>query len=329
MAFLVSLFFGFAPMLLFAYILYWMDRYEKEPWLLLGAVFMWGVIIAAGGAFIINTVLGVGVYLFTGSDVATEISTGSVIAPIVEESLKGLAVLAVFLIFRKEFDSVLDGIIYAGVVALGFAATENTFYIFDRGYNANGWSGLWFLVFVRVILVGWQHPFYTSFTGIGLALARLNRSVWVKIFAPLAGFSVAVLAHAFHNTLATVVGGMEGMVFGTSLDWLGWFLMFLFILWTVHQEQVVLKNQLREEVSLGLLTSGQYNVAISAWSQSFARIGSFFTGSYRATNRLYQVCGELAHKKEQLNKMGDEKGNGAIIQKLRDELAQLSPRVQS
>jgi protease PrsW len=48
MPFLVSLFFGFVPMFLFAGFIYWLDRYEKEPRLLLGAVFFWGAVIAAG-----------------------------------------------------------------------------------------------------------------------------------------------------------------------------------------------------------------------------------------------------------------------------------------
>ena len=96
-----------------------------------------------------------------------------------EETLKGLAVLVVFLVFRREFDSVLDGIIYAGVAALGFAATENAYYIYTYGYQESGWSGLLSLTFIRVILVGWQHPFYTAFFGIGLAVARLNRN-WTR-----------------------------------------------------------------------------------------------------------------------------------------------------
>ena len=113
-----AIFFGFVPALLFAWFLYWLDRYEKEPKALLGAAFTWGFVVAAGGAFIINTVLGVGVYLFTGSEAATDLTTASIIAPLVEESLKGLAVLIVFFIFRKEFDSILDGMIYGGIAAL-------------------------------------------------------------------------------------------------------------------------------------------------------------------------------------------------------------------
>jgi len=68
MAFLGALFFGFVPMFLFAAFVNWLDRYEKEPKLLLGAAFVWGAVIGAGGAFIINTAFGVGIYVVTGSE---------------------------------------------------------------------------------------------------------------------------------------------------------------------------------------------------------------------------------------------------------------------
>ena len=55
MGLIASGFIGFSTALLFAYVLYWLDRYEKEPLLLLGGVFLWGAVIAAGSAFIINT----------------------------------------------------------------------------------------------------------------------------------------------------------------------------------------------------------------------------------------------------------------------------------
>src|SRR3990172_11671190 len=149
MALLVSLFFGFVPMFLFAAFVYWLDRYEKEPKALLGAAFFWGVVIAAGGAFIINTVFGIGIYIFTGSEGAAELGTTSIVAPIVEEFLKGLAVAIMFFIFYKEFDSILDGIIYGGMVGLGFAATENTIYIYRNGYLDGGWGGLVLVAFIR------------------------------------------------------------------------------------------------------------------------------------------------------------------------------------
>ncbi len=328
MPLLVSIFFGFVPMFLFAGFINWLDRYEKEPKVLLGAAFLWGVLIAGGGAYIINTVLGLGVYIVTGSEGATDFATASIIAPIVEESLKGLAVLVVFLLFRKEFDSILDGIIYAGITALGFAAIENVLYIYNYGYQEGGWSGLWQLVFIRVILVGWQHPFYTAFTGIGLAIARMNRNIFVKIIAVLGGFATAVFAHAFHNTLGSLIGGIEGLAIGTFVDWVGWFFMLLFIIWMLVNERNILKRQLREEVNSGVISPAQYRTAFS-FVQSGARLNALTSGSYLATSRFYQVCGELAHKKEQYTKLGEERGNLAIINKLRGELTQLAPRAKA
>jgi RsiW-degrading membrane proteinase PrsW (M82 family) len=327
MALFGAIFFGFVPTFLFACFLYWLDRYEKEPKVLLGAAFAWGFVVAAGGAFIVNTVLGIGVYMFTGSEAATDLMTGSIIAPIVEETLKGLAVLIVFLIFRKEFDSILDGMIYGGIVALGFAATENAFYIYDRGFAQTGWGGFWFLVFVRVILVGWQHPFYTAFTGIGFALSRLSRNAFAKFLAPLAGLAVAMLAHSFHNTFASLVGGLGGLAAGTFIDWSGWFIMLIFTIWMIRREGQLLPKHLREEVSAGHLTAAQLKTAASPFGASLVTLGALTGGRYRSTARFYQVCGELAHKKEQFSLLGEEKGNTAIIEKLRQEMLLLSPQV--
>lgn len=329
MAFLVTLFFGFIPMFFFAAILYWLDRYEKEPIPLLIGVFAWGMVVAAGGAYIFNTVFGITIFSLTGSEFTSDLFTGSISAPIIEEGLKGMAVLLVFLFFRREFDSIMDGIIYAGVAALGFAATENVLYIW-RGYDSDGWTGLFTLVLIRVVLVGWQHPLYTSFTGIGLASARISRSWIIKLAGPVIGFSLAMFTHSFHNTLASIpfFGDLTCFI-GTFLDWTGVFFMLIIMIWAVVIEQKNLVRQLREEVQLGNLTHAQYQTACSAISQSFARLNGFFSGYGRDTNRFYQVCGELAHKKKQLEKVGDEQGNSQLIQQYRLELSRLSRTAQS
>lgn len=328
MPFLVSLFFGFVPMFMFAALINWLDRYEKEPKLLLGAAFLWGVVIAGGGAFILNTAFGIGIYALTGSEGAAEFGTTSIVAPIIEESLKGLAVLVVFLMFRSEFDSVLDGVVYAAVTAMGFAAIENVLYIYRDGYLANGWEGLWTLVVIRVILVGWMHPFFTAFTGIGLAIARMSRNVLVKIIAVPTGYAIAVTAHAFHNTFSGLIGGIQGFVAGTFVDYLGYAAMIVFIIWMIVYERNILKRNLRDEVTNGLISQKQYNSATSFF-QTNAHLAALTSGTYRSTARFYQVCGELAHKKEQLARVGDENGNTKIIETLRAELTQLAPQARA
>ena len=73
------------------------------------------------------------------------------------------------------------------ITAMGFAAIENVLYIYRNGYQESGWEGFWTLVVIRVILVGWMHPFFTAFTGIGLAIAGMSRNMLVKIIAVPAG----------------------------------------------------------------------------------------------------------------------------------------------
>jgi RsiW-degrading membrane proteinase PrsW (M82 family) len=323
MPLIISIFFGFVPVFFMALFVYWLDRYEKEPLLLLGATFFWGALVAAGGAFVINTVFGIGIYALTGSGDVADQATASLVAPFVEEGLKGLAVLIIFIFFHKEFDSILDGIIYAAIAALGFAATENVLYIYQHGYLEGGWDGLWQLVFIRDIVVAWQHPFFTSFTGIGLAIARLNRNVLVKIIAIPSGYAFAVFAHAFHNSFSSFVGGLEGFALGSLIDWFGWFVMAVFIIFMIARERSLLQKQLKDEVTAGSISMAQYQKALSPFTMSTA----LFTGGPKAS-RFFQVCGELAHKKEQLSILGDEQGNAAIIQSLRSELTTLAPQVR-
>jgi RsiW-degrading membrane proteinase PrsW (M82 family) len=325
MGIVLSILFGFIPMLFFAWILYWMDRYEKEPVILLGGVFVWGAVVAAGGAFILNSLLGLGVYLFTRSEFATEITIGSLIAPIVEESLKCIAVLFVYIVFRKEFDSLLDGIVYAGIVALGFAATENFYYIYSYGFLESGIEGIFWMVFVRIVLVGWQHPFYTAFIGMGLAIARLNCNRLVKIATPLLSWGMAVSMHSIHNSLATLLIGKGGLAFSTLVDWTGWFFVFLVILFAIWREQRWIVNHLSDEVGSGIISAQQYRTACSAWAQSAARFFALWNGNYRVTNRFYQISAELAFKKQQYAclEMGEE--YLSIIEQLRKELAELAP----
>jgi RsiW-degrading membrane proteinase PrsW (M82 family) len=315
-------------MFMFAAFVNWLDRYEKEPKLLLGAAFFWGVVIAGGGAYVLNTAFGIGIYALTGSEGAAEFGTTSIAAPIIEEALKGLAVLAVFLVFRNEFDSVLDGVVYGAVTAMGFAAIENVLYIYRNGYLEGGWEGFWVLVVIRVVLVGWMHPFFTAFTGIGLAIARMTRNVLVRLIAVPTGYAIAVVAHAFHNTFSGLIGGVGGLLAGTFVDYMGYAAMLVFIIWMIISERNLVKRHLHEEVALGRISQQQYNTATSFFPAN-AHLVALTSGTFRSTSRFYQLCGELAHKKEQLVKVGDESGNTKIIEKLRAELVELASQAKA
>lgn len=326
MAIILSIILGFLPMYIYAVWVYWIDHYEKEPKQLLRNVFLWGALIAAGGAFFINTFTGVSIYAITGSETAADITTSTIVAPLVEETLKGLAVLLVFLFFRNEFDSILDGIIYAAITALGFAATENAYYIYTYGYQESGFTGIFEMTFIRAVVVGWQHPFYTAFIGIGLAIARTSHKTFLKVLAPLLGWTASVTTHAIHNALASSNESLLCFL-GSFLDWSGWIAMLMFVFMMVNRERKLLIQHLAEEVQLGTITLEQYKVACSPIRQSRTRLQAWKSGNRKSVEQFFNFCGELAHKKNQYLRFGDENDNLETIQRLRNEISSLSPAI--
>ncbi len=317
MGVLISVIAGVIPMAFYAWILYYLDRYEREPIKLLVGVFLWGSVIAAGAAFVINSITSSGIYFLTQSEFATQLTISTLIAPVVEETLKGAAVLIVFLFFRSEFDSLLDGLVYGGITALGFAATENAWYIHQLGFLEYGWEGLIKMTFIRVVLVGWQHPFYTAFIGLGLAFSRTAKEPILRWIAPLLGWTTAVAFHLLHNLFSGLFQSNAGLIFATIWDWSGYLGLLLLIFFLIKREQRWMKEYLATEHNQELLSSEQFQIACSAWKQGLAYLRARSNGNYREVKDLYQACGDLMHKKRQLARHGDELGTVLEVQRLR------------
>lgn len=327
MGILMSIIAGVLPMAFYAWVLYYLDRYEKEPVKLLLGVFLWGGIIAAGAAFVINTITGTGIYFITQSEFATQLTISTLVAPVVEETLKGAAVLIVFLFFRSEFDSLLDGLIYAGITALGFAATENAWYIHQLGFLEYGWEGLLKMTFIRVVLVGWQHPFYTAFIGLGFAFSRRTKEPILRWISPLIGWTIAVVLHLLHNLFSGLFQSNAGLLFSTIWDWSGYLGLLLLIFLLIWREQRWMKGYLELEFKQEILTNEEYQIACSAWKQGLAFFRARLDGNYREVKDFYQACGDLMHKKRQLARHGDELGSALEVQRLRSELQTLKELV--
>ena len=202
---LLILILSFAPMLLYAGLLWWLDRYEKEPLALLAAAFLWGAIPSIILALILELALDVPVMAFSRSALMYDLLGASVVAPLVEEGVKALALLALLLFLRREIDSPIDGLIYGGIVGFGFAAVENVFYLFGA-YTAGGIEGTMALALLRAGLFGLNHAMYTGFTGLGIALSLEVRKWPLKTFLVTIGFGLAVATHALHNAFATFWG---------------------------------------------------------------------------------------------------------------------------
>jgi protease PrsW len=161
----------------------WLDRIEPEPWTARLHATLWGATVAALGAGTVNTA----VALLLGDGAALLFS-----APIVEETLKVGGVLYAAT-RRREVNSAMDGVVFAGWVAAGFAATENVLYLVE-GAEVGALTATFV---VRGLLTPFAHPLFTLPAGlaIGWAVAQ-RRSTWG--WAAI-GLLPAVLGHALWN----------------------------------------------------------------------------------------------------------------------------------
>ncbi len=187
----------------------WIDRWEPEPPGLLLVAFLWGACFAALSALIINSSASLVVDELYGRG-SGDVAGTVLIAPFVEEALKGAFLVGMLIFRRREFDGVIDGIVYAGLVAAGFAFTENILY-FGRAFSeqsaAGASGGVLAVLILRGILSPFAHPLFTAMTGIGAGVATNSRSVAVRVVAVLGGYAVAVLLHALWNSSAALFGG--------------------------------------------------------------------------------------------------------------------------
>ncbi len=284
------------PVLFYLWLVYWVDRYEKEPGWLLAATFLWGAIPSIIISYVFNTALGLPFY-YLASEATADAFVASLIAPLVEESIKGAAVIGIFLLWKDEIDSPLDGIIYGAMVGLGFALVENVFYYVEQyqlgGLEAWGWN-----VFFRGFVFGLNHALYTGLAGLGIATARLTTNPMMKVIALIVGWSAAVFLHAVHN-LSVSFGNLVFLV-GVLSDWGGIFLTLIIILWALLQERAWLKQYLVEEVAVGTLTTRQYEIACSGRKRIRQRWHALSVGgysAYRKTLHHHNHLSELAYKK--------------------------------
>lgn len=311
---------GVVPTIAYVLLVWLADRYEKEPAKLLMAAFLWGAIPAAIVSVIAEAALDVPLSSLSAASRAM-VST-SVVAPLVEEGAKGLALLVVFWLARREFDDVLDGIIYGSIIGFGFAMTENVFY-FVGAWGERGIQGWGMTVFLRSLAFGLNHAMYTSFTGVGFGLARYQRS-WLGRWLFIAlGLAAGIIAHLLHNALVSA-GAL--CFLGFLIDWSGVFVLLLLVLVSWQRERKWIATELEAEVPTGVLTPLQYETIASRRERvkhGWRLLGIADLRQVRLWRRLIDAATELALKKHQHTTMGEERDNSVTIARLRARLLSL------
>jgi len=258
--------FAFPPLVVYITVPKILDRFDPEPWWCLAMAFTWGALVATGFAGMINTVVAI-VFTQSHGKEAGELISAAVSAPIAEESFKGMAIFGFFYFLRREFDGVVDGIIYAIFVALGFAAIENvSYYARSAIQGENVLAGTFVL---RGVFTPWLHPLFTSMTGIGFGISRESSNPYVRALAPIGGFAVGVTLHAMWNFLPTALGEQMGEVF---IIWLLLWLMFVAAFFAIIIALVVrkgrtIRDHLKDEVLIGSISQHDLDLVCSPFGR--------------------------------------------------------------
>lgn len=246
------------------------DRYEPEPLSHLIAVFLWGAVVATLtailGNFLGQTAMSAALGASVG-DPLVEASTASFVAPVVEETTKGTGLLVLWLASRlwlKELDGPLDGVIYGGIIGLGFTLTEDVLYI-QRAAQQAGAVGFGVTFLLRTVLSGLGHATFTAATGLGVGIAAASRRRWVWFVAPFLGWCVAVGLHGLHNLLCTfLLAGGVGVLLKLVVFWCFDLLYFVLVLLLALRDRKIVAHQLTAEIGR-LIQLKEYARTTSTW----------------------------------------------------------------
>ena len=258
------------PIAIYSLLMWWADRYEREPLWLLGVAFLWGAI----PAIILTVITGL---VISGSleEGSTSVLYYCIEAPIVEEFVKGLAVLGLFVFHRKQFDGVLDGLVYGALVGFGFSMTEDFVYYLSA-LSEGGLAGLLPVMVLRGIFFALNHSVYTGLLGVGFGLASVSRSRFRRVMWPVLGFVVAVICHSLHNfgswLLATYIEGENaalgalGLLLSLAFAALGLVLIFSVVIGAWFFQRRIIKEELTTLVGK-LLTDQEFKELSTEWTQ--------------------------------------------------------------
>ncbi|BAO77007.1 PrsW family intramembrane metalloprotease [Winogradskyella sp. PG-2] len=175
-----------APIMVIIVYIYFQDKYEKEPIGLLLTSFLFGAIVS----IIIVTIL----YLFTGRfipitnefNIWQQFIQAFIVVALAEEFSKYI-IVKYFNQPKKAFNEPYDGIIYAVMVSMGFACTENIMYVMEGGYGT---------AILRAFTAVPAHATFGILMGYFMGKAKFSKN---RFKLNMAGLFLAVLFHGAYD----------------------------------------------------------------------------------------------------------------------------------
>tara|TARA_R110002049_G_scaffold120307_2_gene274720 strand:- start:671 stop:1345 length:675 start_codon:yes stop_codon:yes gene_type:complete len=175
-----------APVVVVILYIYFKDKYEKEPKRLLLYNFLLGAIVS----IIITTILYYGfdivLPLHNNNSIFQQFIKAFLIVGLTEEFSK-YVIVRYFAQPNKAFNEPFDGIVYAVMVSMGFAATENIFYVLEGGYTT---------ALLRAFTAVPAHATFGILMGYYMGKAKFLNN---KIMLNISGLLLAILFHGAYD----------------------------------------------------------------------------------------------------------------------------------
>jgi protease PrsW len=226
------------PMILFLWIVWFMDKYDREPVGLLILNFVWGAL----GAIFLGVVFSILTSFILGS---TDFLDAVLVAPVVEEFSKGIFIF--WTARDRRFDNVTDGIVYGMAIGLGFGMTENFMYFLGAS-SAGEWI---LLVLMRTVFSAVMHAMASGIVGASIGMTKFDFKR-MRIPIRVAGFALAMFLHFLWNfsvSIESLAAASLGMLFilGSLIV-----ILVLFQISLRHEKKLI-RNELQDEAREGLL----------------------------------------------------------------------------
>jgi RsiW-degrading membrane proteinase PrsW (M82 family) len=251
-----SLFAAFIPMFSYLLIIWWLDRNEREPFWMLLLNFFWGatgaIILGIIGSLIFQIPISVVIQSISDGDASEliDLSGAIITAPFVEEFTKGI--FLVIMALQKNFDGVVDGVVYGGAIGLGFGMTENFLYFLTYGKTPADWI---MLVIIRTLFSAVMHCMSQATFGAFIGFAKFKPLFIKFIFIPVGFLSAVFLHFAWNLTVSFQNTSLLGMLFLVLYS----FAIFAIFQVSLFMESKTIMKELKEESNLGLIPSEHLN----------------------------------------------------------------------
>jgi RsiW-degrading membrane proteinase PrsW (M82 family) len=180
------LFLAIVPVFIIILYIYYKDKYEKEPKRLLFYNFLLGAIVSIIITSILYYIFDIVLPLPNNTSVFQQFIKAFFIVGLTEEFSKYI-IVHYYAQTKKEFNEPFDGIVYAVMVSMGFAATENIFYVLEGGYQT---------ALLRAFTAVPAHATFAILMGYFMGKAKFSNN---KIVLNLTGLLLAVIFHGAYD----------------------------------------------------------------------------------------------------------------------------------